>query len=72
MVGGKRGHAPCNILLLQQSIFLCQSIFCGDHKTVYKDDVNLTTLSFRDIPGVETVVSVSMSVLPMLQFAALH
>ena len=25
VVGGKQGHAPCRILLLQQSLFLCQS-----------------------------------------------
>ena len=27
VVVGKQGHAPCKILLLQQSLFLCQSIF---------------------------------------------
>ena len=24
MVGGKQGHAPCRIFLLQQNLFLCQ------------------------------------------------
>ena len=27
VVGGKQGHAPCKILLLQQSLFLCQLNF---------------------------------------------
>ena len=27
VVGGRQGYAPCNILLLQQSLFLCQLNF---------------------------------------------
>ena len=27
VVGGKQGHAPCKILSLQQSLFLCQLNF---------------------------------------------
>ena len=27
VVGGRQGHAPCKILLLQQSLFLCQLNF---------------------------------------------
>ena len=41
VVGGKRGHAPRKLLLLQQIFFK----FHGDHKT-YKIEVNLATLSF--------------------------
>ena len=36
--GGKHGHVPYEILLLQQSLFLVSVKCNGDHRT-YKDDV---------------------------------
>ena len=33
VVGGKQGHAPCETLLLYQSLFLVSVKFHGDHKT---------------------------------------
>ena len=40
VVGGKQGHVPCKIFMLQQSLFLVSVEFNGDHKT-YKVEVNL-------------------------------
>ena len=65
---GKQGHAPCNILLLHQGLFLCQLNFMEMIQQSLVE-VNLATLSFVDIIGFETVVSVCIPhYLPLLSF----
>ena len=34
VVGGRQWHAPCRLLLLQQSLFLVREEFLGEHDTV--------------------------------------
>ena len=45
VVGGRQGHAPCNILLLKQSLFVSVE-FNVYHKTVTQMRYNLATLNF--------------------------
>ena len=60
MVGGKQVHAPCEILLLKQSLFLCQSHLMKIIQLLTEMRHNLPTLSFGDISGFEIVVSVCL------------
>ena len=39
VVGGKQGHAPCEILSLYKTSFFVSIKFNGDHTTAYKDTV---------------------------------
>ena len=58
--GGKQGHAPCKILLLQQSPYFVSDEFHSDHKIVNKFLVNLATLSFIYISEFKTMVSLCL------------
>ena len=57
VVGGKQGHAPCKISLLQESLFLASVEFYGGHKT----EVNLATHILLYITGFNIAVCVYLS-----------
>ena len=54
---GKQGHAPCKIFFSNKSSFSVSRISLRS-QGCHKDEVNLATLSFGDIAGYNTVVSV--------------
>ena len=55
-LGGKQWHTPCETLSLHKASFVSVE-FHGDHKTAYKDEVNLATLSSGGITGYKAVMS---------------
>ena len=63
MVGGKQGHAPCKILLLQQILLLVSVGFHGDYETV--TEVSLVTLRFGGF-GRSARPSASQCIVPAL------
>ena len=53
VVGGKQGHAPCNIPLLRKSLHFSLVEFCGENKTFTM--LNVATLSYGVITAFKTV-----------------
>ena len=57
VVGGKQGHAPCEILSLQQFLFLVSVEFHVGHKTVRDLRSDLANLITADIATFKIVES---------------